>query len=158
MTDRPSISFLIREWYRKYCHEKYNNIPKSVRPAALMDLFTTIKDLGYQYDDIGDANMKKIEEHCVAKKKEYKYATDSWERAALADIRNASRTVFEPEFFTKEGAEQAAQYAAGDSEEYVDNTPYKPLDRSLLKTDVVVQSTYDEEFMQLLNIPEDFRE
>lgn len=161
MSERPPIITLIREWYRKWCHEKYDNVPKEAIPFALRELFEKIKAYGYGYDDIGEANFRKIEEHCTVKKKEYKFPTDSWESKAKAQVRNISRVVFEPEYFGNVSLEEDRESTIikdtlDQSGAKIDK--YKPLDRSILKTDIIIEDKYDEDFIKLLEVPEEFRE
>lgn len=156
MSEKPPIITLIREWYRKWCHEKYDNVPKEAIPVALRELFEAIKSYGYKYEDIGESNLRKIEEHCTAKKKEYKFPTDSWESKAKAQVRNISRLVFQPEYFGSSEFESLENTLKENNK--IQKAEYKPLDRSILKKDILIEDTYDEEFMKLLGVPEEFRE
>jgi hypothetical protein len=145
--DVKSIDYLIDEWFRMRCDPKFFNIPIKHIENHLKDLFLLLKDNGYKFEDLGTSHANKVRKMCQWSPGTKPRNKEWW----LAKIEHAwlkaSSEVFPSDVVDKNISE--------DSEK--DGNP-SGIPALVDNTKATYDRSYDEEFMTLMGVPDEFRD
>jgi hypothetical protein len=145
----PSIDFLIDEWFRMNINPKYNNVGLEDLDLKLAALFTSIKDAGYTFEDIGIVYANKIKRLCKWQSSANPKKKEWWLDQIEIAWNKASAEVFPSTI-----AVRVESKPKEEKDDFIKN----PVNPDLINKSMIIETEVDKDFVKLLGVPEDFCE